>query len=34
MSKSEALGALEGFARVMWLSIGVYEDARKVIEGL
>ena len=34
MSKGEALIALEGLARVMWLSIDVYEDARKVIEGL
>ncbi|KAF5414313.1 MAG: hypothetical protein C5S48_08870 [Candidatus Methanogaster sp.] len=34
MSKGEALDALEGLARVMWLSIDVYEDARKVIGGL
>lgn len=34
LSKSEALDALERLARVMWLSIGVYEDARKTIEGL
>ena len=34
LSKGEALIALEGLARVMWLSIDVYEDARKVIEGL
>ena len=34
LSKSEALDALERLARVMWLSVDVYEDARKTIEGL
>ena len=34
LPKSEALDALERLARVMWLSIDVYEDARKTIEGL
>jgi predicted nucleic acid-binding protein len=33
-SKSDALEALDKLARVMWLSIDVYEDARKAIEGL
>ncbi|VVB85493.1 Uncharacterised protein [uncultured archaeon] len=34
ISKNEALEALDKLARVMWLSVDVYEDARKVIEGL
>jgi len=34
LSKIEALDALERLARVMWLSVDVYEDARKAIEGL
>ena len=33
ISKSEALEALEKLGRVMWLSIDVYEDARKIIDG-
>jgi predicted nucleic acid-binding protein len=32
ISKIEALEALEKLGRVMWLSIDVYEDARKVVE--
>ena len=34
LSKSEALDALGRLARVIWLSVDVYEDARKTIEGL
>jgi predicted nucleic acid-binding protein len=34
ISKSEALEALDKLGRVMWLSIDVYEDARKIIEDL
>jgi predicted nucleic acid-binding protein len=34
ISKIEALETLEKLGRVMWLSIDVYEDARKIIEGL
>ncbi len=34
LSKIEALDALERLARVMWLSVDVYEDARKTIGGL
>jgi predicted nucleic acid-binding protein len=34
ISKIEALDALERLARVMWLSVDVYEDARKTIGGL
>ncbi len=34
ISKEAALDALEKLARVMWLSIDVYEDARKTIVGL
>ncbi len=34
ISKSEALDALEKLGRVMWLSIDVYEDARKIIDEL
>lgn len=34
ISKSEALDALDKLVRVMWLSVDVYEDTRKVIEGL
>ncbi|MDI6860166.1 MAG: hypothetical protein QMC85_06700 [Methanocellales archaeon] len=32
ISKNEALDALDKLAVVMWLSVGVYEDARKTIE--
>ena len=32
VGKAEALSALEKLAKVMWLSIDVYEQARKVIE--
>lgn len=32
ISKNEALGALDKLALVMWLSLDVYEDARKIIE--
>lgn len=32
ISKSEALEALDKLGRVMWLSIDVYEDARKIVE--
>ncbi|MBW6518784.1 MAG: hypothetical protein K0A89_09825 [ANME-2 cluster archaeon] len=34
ISRNEGLDALEKLARVMWLSVGVYEDVRKVVEGL
>lgn len=34
ISKSEALDALDKLARVMWLSVDIYEDARRDIEGL
>lgn len=34
ISKSEALEALDKLARAMWLSVDVYEEARKAIEGL
>jgi len=34
LSKGEALEALDKLARVMWLSIDVYEDARKIIDEL
>ena len=34
ISKEEGLKDLEKLANVMWLSIDVYEKARKVIEGL
>jgi predicted nucleic acid-binding protein len=34
ISRSEGLDALEKLARIMWLSVGVYEDVRKVVEGL
>lgn len=34
VSGDEGLDALEKLARVMWLSVGVYEDVRKVVEGL
>jgi len=34
ISKSQALDALNKLARIMWLSVDVYEDARKTIEGL
>ena len=33
ISKIEALETLEKLGSVMWLSIDVYEDARKIIEG-
>jgi len=32
ISKIEALETLEKLGRIMWLSIDVYEDARKIIE--
>jgi predicted nucleic acid-binding protein len=32
ISKSEALEALDKLARVMWLSIDIYEDARKALD--
>jgi len=32
ISKIEALEALDKLGRVMWLSIDVYEDARKIVE--
>nr|QNO57298.1 hypothetical protein HCLJFGEB_00042 [Methanosarcinales archaeon ANME-1 ERB7] len=34
ITKEEALDGLEKLAKVMWLSVDVYEDARKTIEGL
>ncbi len=34
ISKSEALDALDRLGRVMWLTIDVYDDARKIIDGL
>ncbi|TFH41216.1 MAG: hypothetical protein E4G94_08335 [ANME-2 cluster archaeon] len=34
ISRNEGLDALEKLARIMWLSVGVYEDVRKVVEGL
>jgi predicted nucleic acid-binding protein len=34
ISMDEGLDALEKLARVIWLSVGVYEDVRKVVEGL
>lgn len=34
ISRDEGLDALEKLARVMWLSVGVYEDVRNVVEGL
>lgn len=34
LPKSEALEALEKLARVMWLSVDIYEDARKCIESM
>jgi predicted nucleic acid-binding protein len=34
ISKEEALDALEKLAKVMWLRIDVYEDARKAVGGL
>ena len=34
ISKEEALDSLEKLAKVMWLRIDVYVDARKAIEGL
>ena len=32
ISKSEMLDALEKLARIMWLSVDVYEDVRKTID--
>ncbi len=32
ISKNEALGALDKLSLVMWLSLDVYEDTRKIIE--
>ncbi len=34
ISRDEGLDALEKLALVMWLNVGVYEDVRKVVEGL
>lgn len=34
ISKSEALEALDKLAKVMWLGVDIYDDARKAIEGL
>jgi predicted nucleic acid-binding protein len=34
ITKKEALDGLEKLAKVMWLSVDVYEDARKIIQGL
>ncbi|MCZ7356163.1 MAG: hypothetical protein O8C66_00120 [Candidatus Methanoperedens sp.] len=34
ISKSEALDALDKLARVMWLGVDIYEDARNAIEGI
>ena len=34
ISRNEGLYALEKLARIMWLSVGVYEDVRKVVEGM
>ncbi len=34
ISRDEGLDALDKLALVMWLSVGVYEDVRKVVEGL
>jgi len=34
ISKSDALDSLGKLARVMWLSVDVFEDARKAIEGM
>ena len=34
ITKEEALDGLEKLAKVMWLSVDVYEDARKTIDGL
>jgi len=34
ISKEGALDALQKLAKVMWLRIDVYEDARKTIERL
>jgi predicted nucleic acid-binding protein len=34
ITKEEALEGLEKITKVMWLSVDVYEDARKNIEGL
>ena len=33
-TRDEGLDALDKLALVMWLSVGVYEDVRKVVEGL
>ena len=34
ISRDEGLEALEKLTLVMWLNVGVYEDVRKVVEGL
>jgi len=34
ISRNEGLDALDKLAQIMWLSVGVYEDVRKVVEGL
>ena len=34
LPKNEALDCLDKLARIMWLSIDVYEDARKIIENM
>ena len=34
ISRDEGLDALDKLALVMWLNVGVYEDVRKVVEGL
>ena len=34
ISRDEGLDALDKLALVIWLSVGVYEDVRKVVEGL
>ena len=34
ITKEEALEGLQKLTKVMWLSVDVYEDARKTIEGL
>ena len=34
ISRDEGLDVLDKLALVMWLNVGVYEDVRKVVEGL
>lgn len=34
LPKNEALNCLDKLARIMWLSVDVYEDARKTIENM